>query len=106
MPNKTVLLFMPCLLVPLLSACATPAGAGEAASVAGGRQTEQFCGRSTGGACASDDDCVRAGCSKQVCQSAAEARKVTTCEFRECYDPARYSLSCKCVDGGCGWGQR
>jgi eight-cysteine-cluster-containing protein len=73
---------------------------------AGGVPEEQFCGMSTGSTCSSDQDCVRAGCSKQVCQSAAEPGKMTTCEFRECYDPVRYGLSCACVNGGCGWAKQ
>jgi eight-cysteine-cluster-containing protein len=64
---------------------------------------EPFCGASTRGECAFDDDCKTGGCSGQVCQSAKEASLITTCEWKACYNSARYKLSCKCVDGECLW---
>ena len=62
-----------------------------------------FCGRSTGGSYSSDTDCTTGGCSGQVCQSKSEEGAVTTCEYAECYDAAKYGLSCKCQGGGCRW---
>ena len=62
-----------------------------------------FCGRSTFGQCASDSDCIRDGCSKQVCRSIKEGAVFTTCEWRDCYDPAKYNMRCKCAEGRCQW---
>ncbi len=63
-----------------------------------------FCGWSTGGACVTDFDCVRDGCSGQVCRSTHEEPVFTTCEWRECYDAQKYGVRCKCIDGKCKWG--
>ncbi|MBF0169479.1 MAG: eight-cysteine-cluster domain-containing protein [Nitrospinae bacterium] len=62
-----------------------------------------FCGGSTDDACATDDDCLAAGCSGQLCQSAAREQPATTCEWKECYDASRYGLSCGCDAGACRW---
>ena len=59
-----------------------------------------FCGWSDYGFCTSDDDCFRSGCSSQVC--GAESH-ITTCEWRECYNPDRYGLYCGCVENRCQW---
>lgn len=101
--RRVSLFLMVSLLALALSGRATAGEAQETGGAPGTQQEEQFCGTSTGGACTSDQDCVRAGCSKQVCQSVAEPQEMTTCEFRECYDPTRYDLSCACTDGACGW---
>ena len=45
-----------------------------------------FCGWSTYGKCNSDEDCIRGGCSSQVCQSKYEEPVFTTCEVKGCYD--------------------
>lgn len=54
----------------------------------------------TAGACSSDTDCFRTGCSGQIC---AAEDVLTTCEFREefaCFqDPA--ITTCGCDDGRC-----
>lgn len=63
----------------------------------------EFCGWSTYGKCNSDEDCIRAGCSGQVCQSNFEENIITTCEWLECYDARKYNVACKCVDGKCQW---
>ncbi|MBI3588370.1 eight-cysteine-cluster domain-containing protein [Candidatus Micrarchaeota archaeon] len=62
-----------------------------------------FCGTSTNGPCAADSDCVRDGCSAQVCRSAADGPVITTCEYRACYDANRYNAGCGCVAGQCQW---
>ncbi len=62
--------------------------------------TSGFCGWSDYGFCTSDDDCFRSGCSSQVC--GAESH-ITTCEWRECYNPDPYGLYCGCVENRCQW---
>lgn len=62
-----------------------------------------FCGWSTYGKCNSDEDCIRAGCSQQVCQSKFEEPIGTTCEWLDCYDANKYGVTCECVDGKCQW---
>ncbi len=61
-----------------------------------------FCGWSTYGKCESDEDCIVAGCSSQVCAAKNESI-VTTCEWKECYDAKKYGVSCKCINGRCQW---
>jgi len=70
---------------------------------AGGIQNEPFCGRSTEGTCAGDGDCAAGGCSGQVCGSLNEEPSITTCDYRDCYNAAKYNLSCKCLSGKCKW---
>lgn len=65
--------------------------------------TEEFCGWSTKGNCSSNSDCIKGGCSSQVCQSRNEEPVTTTCEYRECYSAEKYGLSCKCIDNKCQW---
>lgn len=64
---------------------------------------EGFCGRSTMSYCINDLDCVRGGCSGSICQAKTDEQVLTTCEYRECYNPELYSLSCSCVDSRCQW---
>lgn len=64
---------------------------------------EGFCGFSTYGRCTKNDDCIKDGCSGQVCRSIYEERIITTCEWRECYDASKYGLSCRCVNRVCAW---
>jgi eight-cysteine-cluster-containing protein len=53
------------------------------------------------GECSSDDDCVRAGCSREVCTSASSAEGLnTTCEGRVCFAVLD---TCGCVEGTCRW---
>ncbi len=56
------------------------------------------------GECESASDCVRAGCSSQLCVPLASAGMVTTCEYKSEYDCLPLS-SCGCVEGKCGWAQ-
>jgi eight-cysteine-cluster-containing protein len=65
--------------------------------------TAEFCGRSTYGVCKSVKDCIKGGCSSSVCQSAKEEPIITTCEWRDCYDSAKYGLVCGCKEGKCQW---
>jgi eight-cysteine-cluster-containing protein len=46
---------------------------------------------------------LKGGCSGQVCQSVKEPPVITTCEWRDCYDPAPFGLQCGCVNGACRW---
>jgi len=64
---------------------------------------EEFCGSSTNGFCNVDSDCVKTGCSSQICSSRFEEDIVTTCEWRECYGAQDYSLICDCVNQKCQW---
>ncbi len=67
------------------------------------RPPGEFCGRSTSGKCINDPDCVRGGCSRQVCQSAQEEPVITTCEWKECYNAAAFELECRCANERCQW---
>jgi eight-cysteine-cluster-containing protein len=62
-----------------------------------------FCGTSARDACASNADCVAGGCSGQVCESKNVEPYAGTCEWRGCYDEAKYGLSCGCVAQKCAW---
>jgi len=64
----------------------------------------QFCGWSTYAECKSDADCVKAGCSGQVCAGRGEEIS-TTCEWKFCYDSAEFGMKCGCYDGKCQWAQ-
>lgn len=64
---------------------------------------ESFCGTSTNGSCSSNSECITAGCSGQICQSSSEEERISTCEYRECYDKTKYSLSCSCKENQCQW---
>lgn len=59
---------------------------------------------SPSGECTVNSDCVRAGCSSQLCVPSANADIITTCEYKEEY--ACLSLSsCGCNAGKCGWAE-
>jgi eight-cysteine-cluster-containing protein len=64
---------------------------------------KSFCGTSTNGTCSSDSDCIRGGCSSQVCQSKFEEPVITTCEWRDCYEYEDVGVSCGCQGGKCQW---
>ncbi|MFH1222457.1 MAG: eight-cysteine-cluster domain-containing protein [Candidatus Micrarchaeota archaeon] len=64
---------------------------------------QSFCGTSTNGGCSSNSDCMKGGCSGQVCQSKNEEPVITTCEYTECYNADTYGVSCGCVGGKCQW---
>lgn len=48
--------------------------------------------------CSSDADCMRSGCSSEVCSA---ERLVTTCEARDW--PHLQGAECGCVEGQCIW---
>jgi eight-cysteine-cluster-containing protein len=53
--------------------------------------------------CTTDVDCAPAGCSGQVCTTAAKAPSIiTTCEMREEYVCLKQT-SCGCNAGKCSW---
>lgn len=58
-------------------------------------------GREKDGECSTDADCAKAGCSGEVCVTAALAPEVmTTCEGRPCFAVLE---TCGCVEGRCSW---
>ena len=62
---------------------------------------ERVEGRETPGECTSDADCVKAGCSGEVCVAAElAAGMMTTCEVRPCFAALD---ACGCVEGLCRW---
>lgn len=60
-----------------------------------------FCGSSSMAECSQDSDCVKSGCSGQVCESSKTEGMVTTCEWLDCY--ASEGHKCGCVDNKCQW---
>jgi eight-cysteine-cluster-containing protein len=64
-----------------------------------------FCGWSTKATCKTDEDCIKGGCSAQVCQGKTEEPEITTCEWRDCYNAEAYNLRCGCFEGKCQWGK-
>lgn len=57
-----------------------------------------------GSECATDSECVRAGCSSQLCVPSYWSDIATTCEYSEEYNCLPLS-SCGCHDGKCAWDQ-
>jgi eight-cysteine-cluster-containing protein len=66
-------------------------------------QLNTFCGLSTLGGCVDDAECVKGGCSGDVCQSINEVPAITTCEWKDCYSAEKYGLKCKCTAEKCQW---
>jgi eight-cysteine-cluster-containing protein len=56
------------------------------------------------GECTTASDCVRAGCSTQLCVPSSQSDIITTCEYKSSYDCLPLS-SCGCNEGKCGWAQ-
>ena len=55
--------------------------------------------------CTEDTDCVKGGCSGQLCLPESEAMDIlTTCEFKPEYECLKLT-SCSCIEGSCGWTQ-
>ncbi len=52
--------------------------------------------------CYSDFDCVKAGCSKQLCVSKDKSDIITTCEYNKEYGCLK-KTSCGCVLNKCKW---
>jgi len=78
-------------------------GASKNSEVTSSAKAQGFCGTASGSKCQSDGDCVRQGCSRQVCQSKTEDPAITTCEWRECYRAESFGVQCGCVEGKCAW---
>lgn len=59
-------------------------------------------GADAAGECTSDADCVRGGCSQELCVSTteAEAGMMSTCEMRPCFQILE---ACGCHAGVCSW---
>lgn len=56
------------------------------------------------GECSRDSDCVRAGCSSQLCLPASQGDTATTCEYVPEY-ACLAQTTCGCVQGLCSWRQ-
>jgi eight-cysteine-cluster-containing protein len=67
------------------------------------KQIVDFCGWSTYGECKTDSDCIKGGCSGEVCQSKKDEVAVSICIWKECFDAEKYGLNCRCVEGKCQW---
>ncbi len=53
--------------------------------------------------CESDSDCVRAGCSGEICAQKEKAENIVTpCVFKEEYECLELT-ECSCNDNGCEW---
>ncbi len=65
-------------------------------------QVRGFCGSSRFSPCLSDSDCVRTGCSGEVCAKAGEDL-LTVCLWQDCFNAAYYRKACRCVSGACQW---
>lgn len=62
---------------------------------------ERVEGPEAAGECATDADCAKAGCSGEVCVTAATAADLTTtCDVLDCF---RVLDTCGCVEGVCSW---
>lgn len=57
-----------------------------------------------GAECIVDSDCVKAGCSSQLCVPSDQAGIITTCEYRSDYDCLPLTR-CGCANNKCGWAQ-
>ncbi len=57
-------------------------------------------GPSASGECSTDADCVRTGCSQEVCVAASQGDVVTTCEILPCFQVLD---ACSCREGLCSW---
>lgn len=62
--------------------------------------SSSFCGWSDYGFCNKDNDCLRSGCSNQVC---GVKSYITTCEWSDYYNPIPYGLYCGCRKNSCQW---
>lgn len=62
---------------------------------------ERVEGREVDGECTTDEDCVAAGCSTEVCMTKANAEGfTTTCDAQPCFEALD---TCGCVEGRCSW---
>ncbi|HIH14978.1 MAG: hypothetical protein QT08_C0016G0017 [archaeon GW2011_AR17] len=92
-------LFLGCLLILLtITSCTV-----QEDTSTDEERSEAFCGTSSKGSCTADSECRSGGCSGQICQAATEEERITTCEYKDCYNAEDYSLSCSCVENQCLW---
>jgi len=62
---------------------------------------ERVEGTETDGECTQDADCVRTGCSSELCiAKSAAAGVMSTCEVRTCFQVLQ---ACTCQQGHCRW---
>src|SRR6185436_4225912 len=62
---------------------------------------ERVEGTETDGECTADADCVKTGCSSELCiAKSAAAGVMSTCEMRTCFQVLE---SCTCQEGHCRW---
>jgi eight-cysteine-cluster-containing protein len=62
---------------------------------------ERVEGTETDGECAQDADCVKTGCSSELCiAKSAAAGVMSTCEVRTCFQVLE---ACTCQQGHCRW---
>ena len=62
---------------------------------------ERVEGTETDGECTADADCVKTGCSSELCiAKSAAAGVMSTCEMRTCFQVLE---SCTCQQGHCRW---
>lgn len=52
--------------------------------------------------CSKDSDCIKAGCSGQLCVPLTSEGIITTCEYREEYGCLR-ETTCSCISRKCAW---
>ena len=52
--------------------------------------------------CSTDDNCVVAGCSAQLCVPVSRKDIITTCEYKQEYECLQ-KTSCRCVNNKCQW---
>lgn len=64
---------------------------------------DEFCGSSTYETCASDSDCAKGGCSGQICERVSLEGLTTICDYKDCYNSAKYNKLCGCEDFQCQW---
>ena len=84
---------------PVAATAPSPAPADPAALYASCRERVE--GPEADGECATDADCAAAGCSREVCVSAATAAQImTACDVEECF---AVLSSCGCQAGRCQW---
>ena len=76
----------------------TQSGASPLALYEGCRERVE--GPSTAGECSADSDCVKTGCSQELCVAASASELMSTCEILPCFSVLK---ECGCVEGICAW---
>ncbi len=70
------------------------------------KEATEFCGKSTYSQCQTSNECQTSGCSNQVCGSVKDEQIVTACDWKECYDSAKFNMGCQCVENKCQWSKK